>query len=29
VETLMRVVEFAFLSANINCLFSEMPACIS
>ena len=29
VETLMRVMEFAFLSDNINCLFSEMPVCIS
>jgi hypothetical protein len=29
VETVMRVVEFAFLSDSINYLFSEMPVCIS
>jgi hypothetical protein len=29
VEILTRVVELAFLSSNINYLFSEMPACIS
>jgi hypothetical protein len=29
VETVMRVVELAFLSDSISYLFSEMPACIS
>jgi hypothetical protein len=29
VEILTRVMEFAFLSDNINYLFSEMPVCIS
>jgi hypothetical protein len=29
VEILTRVMEFAFLSDNINYLLSEMPVCIS